>query len=649
MQVVSESVVAEQPTTVARSSRPAKILALSFASVLLIIALIGAFPVSVSRGLVISRLTDAVGAEVRLGSISRNQWFSFSPTVSLNDLRIAQPAWAGRGDFVRLKSASVVVPVFSALLGRFRPSQINLDGLNAALVRTADGRSNWTRNREPSDRKGTSLLGDLSALSILNSTFSLNDQKRGLAIAGALEATSAVGVRADARGTFLGAPVRVKFMGDGINKASTAQPYRFSLRFNSPALMMNATGKMAAVLDVGHFTSTIDAQAPTLKNLDRIIEAGLFGTQPIRLSGTVNHDGRDWYIRRLTGQIGRSRFVGTVNVLKQDNRTKIDGLIHASQFDFYDLSDDAGRAKAAALTAQIGKRAIPNTRINLSKIGKTDGFIRFRADRLLFDGDSVFRTLAGTIRLDHRTLSLTNVVAGLRSGRLTGGATVDHREGAPKLRLDLRFTGAALGDIIGKPEMIDGAVRGRILLAGSGDTVREALARSAGRVAMVASGGTIKATVANVLGQDLGRAIGQQIKSPTEQVPLRCLVANFSASNGILTPDPLALDASVATASGAGRIMLDGETVALSLRGRADRPSGLAIADPIRVSGTLLSPSISVAGLASGETPNGGSVLKLLGRSIKAAIGIGPKPAQARPASLPAALNCAALTAAALK
>jgi AsmA family protein len=595
------------------------------------------------------RLSRTLHAEVQLDSISRKEWFSFSPTISLNKLRILQPAWAGRGDFVRLESATLVAPVYSIFLGDFRPRELTLNGLHIALVRSIDGRSNWAPNKKQTTRNSGSTFSDLSDVSVTSSTFSLDDQKRNLTVTGFLVANKSVGMRVTGRGMFMNTPAQVEFVADKIVGMQPNAPHGFSLRFNSPALSMTAQGKMAGILDVGHFTAGVVAQAPTLKNLDRMIEAGLFGTQPVRLSGTVRHDVRDWYIEKLSGQIGRSRFVGKVTVLKHDDRTAIDGVIHAAEFDFSDLSDNAGRARAAALTARIGERAIPNTRINLSKIGRTDGIIRFKADRLLFAKDSMFKTLAGSISLDHRVVTLSDIVAGLRRGQLTGSAKVDHRQGAPKLMLNLRFGGAALGDIIGKPEMINGSVKGRILLTGYGDTFREAISGSSGRVAMVASGGTVKATVANVLGQDLGRAIGQQIKSPTAQVPLRCLVASFRASHGILIPDPVAMDASVSTAKGTGRIVLSGETVALSLRGQADRPSGLGLADPVRVGGTLLAPSISVAGLAPGENPNAGSVIKLLGRSIKAAIGIGPKSLPAPAKMLPTSLNCSALTIAALK
>ncbi|MDB5702870.1 MAG: AsmA family protein [Sphingomonadales bacterium] len=529
--------------------------------------------------------------------------------------------------------------------GRFRPDSLHIDGLDVALVRNAAGRANWAPDKDkPSDIK--SPRPNLSNLTITRSRYSLRDEKRGLILAGPVQVDRASGLQVSGEGSFLGTPAHMEARGGSVAGVDPSAPYPLSVTLASPALHLAAKAVMDGVLNTPHFTATVSAQAPTLKNLDRVIEAGLFGSQPIDLNGTVRHDDRDWYIDRIGGSMGRSHFAGHATVLKRDGRTKIDATVRASQFDFDDLSDTQGLRDAAALTARVGERVMPTTRINLSKIGKTDGVLRFSADRLLFKSPSVFRSLAGTVTLDNRRVTVTDFVARLAEGALTGNATIDHRSGAPKLTLDLRFSGATLQTIVGKPDDVSGTVRGRIMVSGTGDTVREAMSRANGRVAMVASAGEVKATVADVLGQDLGRAIGQQLHDRQARVPLRCLVASFRASNGVLIPAPLAIDTGVSVGQGAGRIVMDGETVALTLGGSSKNPSALKIVDPIHVSGTLSSPSISVAGLGGSDEPASKGALRVLGRSIKSALGIGRREV---PVAAPAALNCAAMIGAALR
>ena len=612
-----------------------------------LILLLGAFPVGLARGLVENRLSSSLKTTVHVGAITRDGLFSFTPLVSVRDVRIAQPAWAGQGDFVAVRAASLRVPVFALVFGTFRPDRVTIDGARIALVRDATGRANWKPDG-PGSGNAQATGPSLSDLTVTDTQIVLRDAKRGLVIAGPLSVDAAHGLRFSATGTFRDTPAKLDLTGGRITGIDPHAPYPFTATLVSPALSLTAKGVMDGVLDTRHFKADVTAQAPTLKNLDYAIEAGLFGSQPIDIAGKIRHDGRDWYVDRIGGRMGRSLFTGTASVKKYGIRTAIDARIHASQFDFDDLADSKGRAASAQRRATIGPRVIPPTRIDLHKLWKTDGTIRFVADRLLSGGGTVFRSLSGTLTLDHRVVTVTDIVATLASGRLTGSAKVDHQSGLPKLSTDLRLSGLTLEALVHKPDMISGQVRGRIVLAGQGETVREALSHANGKAAIVATQGQVQRIVADVLGQNLSGAIGHAIDGPSKTVPLRCLVADFRASNGILVPRPLAIDTGSSVGRGSGRIVLDGERIDLTLAGASKSRALLRIADPIHIGGTLSDPSVSVAGLGTQDRPSSGGVFKVLGRSLGQALGFTKTPdsSQGRP---PTTMNCSRDVAEALR
>ncbi len=616
---------------------------------IVVIALValGAFPVGMMRGVVENRLSAALDTKVQVGSVTRDTLFSYTPTVSIRDVRIAQPAWVGPGDFVRLDSVSLRVPVFRLLTGAFKPDRISVDGARVALVRDVSGRKNWEPERKTPKRGGDSRPS-LSDLTVTNSQIVIRDAKRGLTVSGPLSVDAARGLQYAATGTFQDTPARLELHGGKITGIDPTASYPFAVSLASPALRMTVKGAMRGVLDTRHFTADVSTQAPTLKNLDRIIEAGLFGSQPIDFRGKIRHDGRDWYVDRIAGSMGRSRFSGLATIHKDGARTMINAKIDASQFDFDDLADTEGRAKSAARKAAIGARVIPPTRINLSKLGKTDGRLVFAAHKLLSSGGTVFKSLSGTLTLDHRTVTVSNIVATLASGRMTGTVKVDHRSGNPKLGVDVRLAGLTLDALVGQPKMISGPVRGHIVMNGQGDTVREAMAHASGKAAIVATDGHVQRMVADVLGQNLSGAVSHAISGPSQEVPLRCLVANFRATRGVLTPNPLAIDTGASVGRGSGRIVLDGERLDLTLAGASKSHALLRITDPIHVRGTLSSPTVSVAGIGAAEKPTAGGVLRVLGRSIGEALGIRKTPpsAEGRP---PTTINCSAAVAAALR
>tara|TARA_R110002012_G_scaffold58947_1_gene153802 strand:- start:410726 stop:412657 length:1932 start_codon:yes stop_codon:yes gene_type:complete len=629
-------------------------LALAGIAVVLVLGILflGAVPASILRGVIVEKLQGASERDVAIGSVTRDSFFSYSPVITVHDLRVAQPRWAGDGDFIRLKSVYARLSVLDVLTGEVQPDRVRIDGLELALIRDENGRSNWDED-ETDDRDEDGNGPALTDLDVRQSRFSFTDHKRGLDLAGPITVDSEKGLRAEGKGTFLQTKASLSFTGGAITGIDPDADYPFEMALDSPALNLTAKGKMQGVLNTGLFTASLSAQAPTLKNLDRVIEAGLFGTQPIDLRATVRHEDKDWFVTKLDGSIGRSRLSGNADILKRDGRTKIDATIHATTLDFDDLADDAGLARAAALTRRIGPRVIPNTRINLSKMGPTDGQLDFTIDRLLSRRDTVFRSLKGTLSLDHKLIQISDLVIRLKSGRMTGGVQVDHRSGAPKFSTDLTLRGASISDLIGNGDIVTATMRGRIKLSGSGDTVREALEKADGKAAMVASGGSVRATAAHVLGQNLSGAVGKIIDDPKARVPLRCLVASFDAKNGVLNPAPLAVDTEISIGRGEGRIALDGETISLILRGGAKGKSALRIVDPIKISGTLTAPNVSVAGLGKAEDaekPSLGDVLKVATKSIGSALGIGSSDKQAEAFQRrPKSLNCDAVIAAAMR
>jgi len=629
-------------------------IALAGVAVVLILGILflGAVPANVLRGVIVEKLQGASDRDVAIGSVTRDSFFSYSPVITVHDLRVAQPRWAGDGDFIRLKSVSARLSVLDVLTGGIQPDRVRIDGLELALIRDENGRSNWNED-ETDDRDKEENGPGLTDLDVRQSRFSFTDRKRGLDLAGPITVDSKNGLRAEGKGTFLQTKASLSFTGGAITGIDPDADYPFEMALDSPALNLTAKGKMQGVLNTSLFTASLSAQAPTLKNLDRVIEAGLFGTQPIDLRANVRHKDKDWFVTKLDGSIGRSRLSGNADILKRDGRTKIDATIHAKTLDFDDLADDAGLARAAALTRRIGPRVIPNTRINLSKMGPTDGQLDFTIDRLLSRRDTVFRSLKGTLSLDHKLIKISDLVIRLKSGRMTGGVRVDHRSGAPKFSTDLTLRGASISDLIGNGDIVTATMRGRIKLSGSGNTVREALEKADGKAAMVASGGSVRATAAHVLGQNLSGAVGKIIDDPKARVPLRCLVASFDAKNGVLTPAPLAVDTEISIGRGEGRIALDGETISLILRGGAKGESALRIVDPIKISGTLTAPNVSVAGLGKAEDaekPSLGDVLKVATKSIGSALGIGSSDKQDEAFQRrPKSLNCDAVIAAAMR
>ncbi len=606
---------------------------------LALIAFVGTFPMSLAKPWAEQSLSARFGAQVSIGSMARAPFFSFSPRIIIRDVRIAQPGWAGRGDMVHAGALEVTVPLLPAMLGRgLRPEALRARDVTLTLIREPSGRANWRSDRPSSGGTGQGL----SDVNISNGRFTLRDGKRFLNLSGTIAADQQRGLVVRAEGRFHERNATLALTGPPIGVRGAHDSYPVTLAMRSPLLSLDAKGAMAGALNMRDMTLDIGARAPSLKYLDDVIEAGLFGSQPIELRARVRHLGRDWTIERIAGRVGRSVMTGKAQINKRDGRTKIDADIVFSQLDFDDLADDEGLAKGRTLKAQIGPRVLPNTRVNLSKVGPTDGTVRFVAQRLLFKTESVFRSLRGTIRLDHKKLTIEGIEAGLTNGRMTGRVLIDHRTGtSPLVDVDLQFRDGRLGALLNASDKIDAPFGARIALVGRGDTLREALTKADGHVGLVAGNGHVARLVAAVLAQDMGKTIGAALGDSDVQVPLRCIALGFEAKQGRLTAAPFLIETATARSRGEGTINLDGERIALTIGGTARDGSGLPIIDPIRIGGTLSQPSVDLASVGDGKRGVGG-LLGAVAKSIGGALGLADKQGPAVTATGP--VDCAAIS-----
>ncbi|MGU3317268.1 AsmA family protein [Sphingomonas sp. M6A6_1c] len=586
-----------------------RFLLLTIAAVVPLTALlvIAAFPFGMLKSVVADRLSKRFGRPVTIAAMTRTDGFGFTPTIAVRGVRIAQADWAGGGDFLRLREAKVSFPVWPLLTGTFKPRDIVVDGLQLALVRAADGRTNWSRPGGP-ERGGSST--DLKGLTVSDSIIAYRDDKRQRSARVAF-ASDAKGLSASGSGTIRGTPVRIALTGASVAQPA-AGPWAFTATIDGAALHMRATGTTDRPLDTDAMTLDVAARAADLRLIDAVIEAGLFGTQPVALTAHVRHASPRWIVTDLDGTIGRSDIAGHVTVDKQDGRTRLDGAVTARRFDFDDLSSDEGLAKGAALERAIGPRLVPNTRIDLANIDRTDGRIAVHVARVFSHGGGTSVTgIDGVLALDHQRLRVAPLTVRLAGGTARGSVTVDQRGGAktPTLAVDLRLVGTRVEAFDGAAGAFTGRVEALARLRGRGDTIRAAIGRSDGRIGFTIRDGSLPARYAAALGFDAGRAL---LAGGDDSARLRCLVLALPVRGGRGTAAPLVVDTSASQLRGTGIVRFPDERIDLRLTGAPKGNSLLRLPGSAFVTGSLSDPRLTVPA----EVKSVGNIFKAIGRAL---------------------------------
>ncbi|WP_342354740.1 AsmA family protein [Sphingomonas sp. CFBP 13714] len=586
-----------------------KITGIVVAGVLVLgLIVLAAFPWGSLKGVIQRQLTARFGRPVTIGGIERVDTFGFNPTIRITDVRIPQAAWAGTGDFVRLREAEATFSGLALLKGAFGPRDVKARGLRLVLVRDRNGRTNWERPGKP---KGGGSSTDLDGLTISDSVIAYRDDKQDRFVTARFTSDPVHGIRAAGNGTIRGAAVRIAVAGPSVARFQ-GKPWPFTASIDGDALSITAKGRMDHPLDTDAMELDVTARATDLKLIDAVIEAGLFRTQPVSFSAHVRHDQPKWTVTQLKGVVGRSDFTGHVSVDKQDGRSKVDGAIVSRQFDFGDLASDEGKAKGAALERAIGPRLVPNTRIDIGKIDTTDARMAFRIKRIVSaQGASPILSARGVLAIDHQLLTLSDLDARLPHGRVEGKLTVDQRgdRKVPMVDINLRLRGSSVQDLAGGGGEFSGNVSARARLRGPGTTIRAAVGNANGTIGFVARDGQLPQGIAAALGFDAARAL---LAKDGERAGLRCVVLKLDVTRGHGRIDPMIVDTTASLLRGQGSVVFPGETLNIRLTGTPKQHALLRVPGSAYMTGTIERPAVTIPP----EVKSVGNIFKAIGRAI---------------------------------
>ena len=578
-------------------------------AILMLIAL-AAFPWGALRGTIEQKLSAGLGRPAHIASLQRLDRFSLHPEVVARDVTIPQPDWVGTGNLARIADVHVTFDALSLLTGEVSVEAVDIRGATLTLIRDQAGRESWSDGKKSEGKGGRPSL---SRLKVADSRIIYRDAKRDRSFDLKVEADVPRGLTMRGTGLLKGNPVAVTATGGAIAGNAADRPWPFRAEIKGPAVGATFIGTMERPLDVGHLTANAIVYGNDLALVDVIIEAGLPGTQPVRLAAKVRRDRPGWTVTGLHGTIGRSDIAGHATIRKRDGRTRIEGDVTSRRFDLSDLANEAGKARGRAKRAQFGDRVVPDTAIDLKSVAKTDGRLTLRVGTLLWPGSSPFRNLRTALSLERTRLVLDPLELGLTRGRFVGSLIVDQRAGegiapAPLLTVAMNVRDARLIDFF-PDAAIDGKLGGKLRLTGRGGTIRKAIGQSSGVIALVARDGTIPARTASLLGQDIGRGL---IAKKDELATLRCMIARLDVQNGTARANPVIIDTTRALTRASGTIDLKTEQMALSLSGAPKKQSVLRLPGSVPIRGTINAPDIVVPK----ETRSMGSVVRMLGRAI---------------------------------
>lgn len=545
---------------------------------------------------------------VLAGPLDVHLW-SLKPSATIRGLRVGNPAWAGPGQTAVIDRLLVQIKLLPLLRGRLVLLQLEADKPDLDLRRDPEGRTTWDFSGGKA-RDEPLKMPPVRRFVIRDGHLKFADDKRKLKLNATLDASEKMG--AANRGFILagdgvlnGNKFLLKVLGGPLLNVDPSKPYPFNADIRSGATRVQAQGVVPTPFDLGQLTVNLRASGPDLAELYDLTGVPFPNTPPYNLNGRLVRDEKVYRISDLTGRVGDSDLAGALSVDATGKRPFLKADLRTRSLDFDDLAAIFGGAPsvtagetasagqvAIAQTLRAEQRYLPDATLKVDRIRAIDADVRYRAASI-HDAMPPLRASDVHVTLDRGLLTADPASFDLPQGRISGRAQLDARPATPITSIDVRVSNARLEQLIpikagGQP--LSGGLVARIKLTGAGDSVHRAASNANGQVVVVTPKGEIRRAFAELLEINVTKGLGLLWAKNQETTPIRCAVANFNATNGMLRADHIVLDTGPVLATGHGTVDLGKEVVDFQIQGHPKSFRLVRLLAPINIKGPIAGP-----------------------------------------------------------
>ena len=504
------------------------------------------------------------GRTVTIPGHLRVQLWSSTPTVTIEDLRVANPSWELPRPLLQLQRLQLQIELSQLFRGHLVLRRVEIDQPDLYLHQEKSGRANWTNdNVAPTNPHAPApkpfSLPAIHELIIQSGKIALTDDLRKLQVSGTIQADErATTNQPDAfhikgQGTINKEQFSMDVTGGALLAVDPEHPYPFALHITAGRNEISASGKVLKPFDLGQLQLQAAVKGKDLAELFYLTQLALPNSPPYSVQATITRDGEQFTVRNIKGSLGSSDIGGNIDVDNSHPRPLLTATLESEHLllsDFGALTGskttstdslDKGGANAA-VTGTSAKSApavpathlFPDARLQTDRVRAMDADVRFKATAI--DAGKVpFKQVELHARLKDGVLALEPVQFEMPQGRLSGNISIDARQKIPQVRMDVRAIGINLEQLKGsKPGAsapADGVMQARALIDGRGDSVHRLMADANGSFVVVIPHGDIRAAFPELLGIDL-KGIGLLIAADNGRAPIRCGVARFDIAQG---------------------------------------------------------------------------------------------------------------------
>jgi uncharacterized protein involved in outer membrane biogenesis len=573
------------------------------------------------RGPVERTMSARLGRTVAIEGALDMKFHGGTPRITVNDLVVRHPKWIGEGIMAHIERVTLDVRLLPLLVGRLVLPFVHIERPEFYLVRNVQGNGNWELKQGKGARSGDAPdLPVVHRFELDGGRLTYDDKKRNLQFEGVIQANERTFAkdprpfRLVALGSMNRGPFQLVVRGGPLVNVRRDRPYAYEAEVTAGKTHATARGSIRRPFDLTAYDAEVMLSGDDLADLYDLTDLALPNTPPYELSGFITRKGTKVFFENAEGKVGDSDMTGDITVDLAGERPFLTAKLSSRSLDLDDLGASVGgppsvkdgetaskEDKSQAREMKAAGKLFPDAELQVDRVRAMDALLDFSADKVnarklpLKEFAMMLNLRDGVLKAD--PLSFTTP-----QGKITGTVQVDATGKVPVTDIDLRLTGLQLSNFKPKnaPEApVDGVLRGRIKLHGSGGSVARFVSTSDGTVTFVMPRGEVREAFAELTGINVSRGLGLLLRRDDDKAPIRCGVADFTAKDGVLHAKNLVFDTKDVLITGKGSVNLDQEVYDLNIQGHPKKFRLLRLRSPIAIKGALRKPDF---GLDSGNS-----------------------------------------------
>jgi uncharacterized protein involved in outer membrane biogenesis len=488
---------------------------------------------------------------------------------------------------------------------------LRFDGPIVNLVRSADGKNNWTF--KTSDDPSPWHL-DLRRVVFTKGSVHLIDAVKHADVTvdiDTVNADSRYGVAWQLHGKFNGEIVT------GSGKAGSVlalqhqmTPYPIAAILHIGKTVVSVEGTVTKPTDLAAIDARLKLSAQSMAHLYVISGILLPETPPFftegHLIGSIEQHHSHWIYENFKGKVGGSDLTGTLDYESKKVRPLLSGKVESHLLQFVDLApligadSNSSKAQRGATSVQPSNKALPVEPFKTDRWTSIDADVKFNAAQVIWKNAAPISKLTTNFHLQDGVLSLLPLDFSIADGNLSSNITLDGsgRSDTNAIKAKMKVTARNLKveqlfpTIKGLPASV-GEIDGDATLSAVGNSVASLLAVSDGEIKAYMPGGTISKLLLEKMGLNLGNIVVTSLLGD-KQVKIDCLAADFNVEKGSMNTRSFIIDTDAALIDVSGKIDLGQEQINLTVQPNSKGLRLFSLRAPIYVRGSFLQPQVSI-------------------------------------------------------